>query len=430
MNPNPQDFNNSKPGNSNPDVFIAYSHDSEQHKKSVLELANRLVGDGINCHLDQYETSPPEGWPEWCRRKIAESNYVLVVCTQTYLRRISGKEQFGIGRGAKWEGVIITQTIYNADSKNYKFIPVILNSSDQSLIPDFLSGATRYDLSLSDGYEKLYRHVTEQPSIIKPTLGKIKHMPPDSQTTDRLLKGEPPALVTQLKGYSPDATWAYLRWKIKLPVINPGVKLSISNQQSLIDNFHKLKGERNSYIRRLFPASDINGARKKHILKAESNENVTNYRERIQLEISDTAILSVSEYAGVNCETLLKIKDVTWRLYWLFLLARQAASQAKSNSINMEMEIISYPNSIRLNKAIDDPLEDDRVGFGQNEKVIRIERRFNISEDGEAKDVELWLLQLIQAIYEHYPYKSGNQWRVPKVDKEKLGQIVKDKFER
>ena len=46
-------------------IFISYSHDSPEHADLVLELADRLVGDGIDCILDQYESSPAEGWPKW-----------------------------------------------------------------------------------------------------------------------------------------------------------------------------------------------------------------------------------------------------------------------------------------------------------------------------------------------------------------------------
>jgi hypothetical protein len=43
-----------------PKVFISYSHDSDQHKDRVLALSDRLREDGIDCIIDQYETSPPE----------------------------------------------------------------------------------------------------------------------------------------------------------------------------------------------------------------------------------------------------------------------------------------------------------------------------------------------------------------------------------
>lgn len=51
-----------------PKVLISYSHDSPEHADCVRELSDRLRADGIDCILDQYEVSPPEGWPLWMDR--------------------------------------------------------------------------------------------------------------------------------------------------------------------------------------------------------------------------------------------------------------------------------------------------------------------------------------------------------------------------
>jgi hypothetical protein len=74
------------------EVFISYSWDNEEHIKAVLSLSDRLRSDGIDCVLDQYEVSPAEGWPRWMDRKIANASLVLVVCTETYLNRVMGRE--------------------------------------------------------------------------------------------------------------------------------------------------------------------------------------------------------------------------------------------------------------------------------------------------------------------------------------------------
>jgi hypothetical protein len=48
-----------------PKVFISYTHDSKDHADKILEISNRLRTQGIDTILDQYETSPKEGWPRW-----------------------------------------------------------------------------------------------------------------------------------------------------------------------------------------------------------------------------------------------------------------------------------------------------------------------------------------------------------------------------
>ncbi len=164
----------------NPNVFISYSHDSKEHKDRVLVLSDRLRADGIDCSIDQYETSPPEGWARWCNNQIEEADFVLVVCTGIYEARFKGTDSTGKGKGAKWEGAIITQELYDAQARNEKFIPVIFAPDDGVHIPTILRSATNYIPNTEEGYESLYRHLTNQPLIEKPVLGKLKSMPPRS----------------------------------------------------------------------------------------------------------------------------------------------------------------------------------------------------------------------------------------------------------
>lgn len=62
-----------------PKVFISYSHDSPEHEARVLALANRLRAEGIDAILDQYESSPAEGWELWGQRQIQTASFVLMV---------------------------------------------------------------------------------------------------------------------------------------------------------------------------------------------------------------------------------------------------------------------------------------------------------------------------------------------------------------
>jgi tetratricopeptide (TPR) repeat protein len=161
-----------------PKVFISYSHDSPKHMDRVLALSNHLRAKGIDCSIDQYEESPPEGWPQWCDNQVEESRFVLVACTDTYLRRFKGKGEPRKGLGATWEGHIVTQELYNAQGKNEKFIPVVLSQQDGDFIPVTLQSATCYDAADAQGLEKLYRRLTGQPSILKPELGELVEMLP------------------------------------------------------------------------------------------------------------------------------------------------------------------------------------------------------------------------------------------------------------
>ncbi|MGN6369952.1 MAG: SEFIR domain-containing protein [Phycisphaerae bacterium] len=167
----------------NPKALISYSHDSRFHEDRVLELADRLRAEGVDCSLDQYEISPVGGWPAWMARELKSANFVIIVCTETYRRRFEGDETSGIGKGAKWEGAIITQSLYESENGTQKFIPVVFSAGDKAFIPEILKGPTHYNVATEEGYKSLYRQITDQPAIPKPRLGDIVPVPPKSRRT-------------------------------------------------------------------------------------------------------------------------------------------------------------------------------------------------------------------------------------------------------
>ncbi len=169
---------------STPTVFISYSHDSTEHADRVLAFADRLVGDGIDCILDQYEPNPPEGWPRWMDRHIRTCDFVVMVCTETYCRRVNGEEEPGTGQGVRWEGNLIYQHIYNVDTVNSRFIPVLLESGKAENIPLPLQGTSRYRVDTEAGYEALYRRLTNQPSTPRPQPGRLRELPPRERNQD------------------------------------------------------------------------------------------------------------------------------------------------------------------------------------------------------------------------------------------------------
>jgi hypothetical protein len=161
-----------------PKVFISYSHDSKEHEDRVFDLSEELISDGIDSQIDQYEISPLGGWPRWTRNQIKDSEYVLVVCTAKYERRYEGTEDPGTGAGAKWEGAIITQQLYESEGGPHKFVPIVFSREDIQYIPVELRGSTHYVLDSEDGYISLYRHITSQPKAVKGRLGELKSLPP------------------------------------------------------------------------------------------------------------------------------------------------------------------------------------------------------------------------------------------------------------
>ncbi|WP_162604993.1 SEFIR domain-containing protein [Geomonas terrae] len=157
-------------------TFISYSHDTEDHKRLVLSFANQLRKQGIDCNLDQYVESPELGWIKWMEDELESSRYVLIICSEGYHEKWNNNESCS-GRGVKWEGAIISEEIYEQAGRNNKFIPVILGDSNIRFIPKVLRKYTHYDVLSDDRYNKLYRRLTQQPSIAKPKLGKVIPFP-------------------------------------------------------------------------------------------------------------------------------------------------------------------------------------------------------------------------------------------------------------
>ncbi len=165
-------------------VFISYSHDSKEHSARVLALANRLRKDGLDCVLDQYELNPAEGWPKWMDRRLKEAEQVIIICTETYRNRVEGEEEKGKGKGVKWESTLTYQYIYDDDSQNTRFIPVVFDMDDCQYIPTPLKGANFYCVKTQEGYVSLYRRLTNQPKIEKPELGQKIKLPPEKVAED------------------------------------------------------------------------------------------------------------------------------------------------------------------------------------------------------------------------------------------------------
>lgn len=156
-------------------VFISYSHDSDEHREKVLALAARLRLDGLDARLDQQVNGTPEqGWPRWMLDQLDEAAFVLVICTETYYRRFRGHEKPGRGKGADWEGALITQEIYDSKSRTVKFVPVMLSAGEESFIPEPLRWHAHYELISEERYLDLCRFLFGQAGVDLGPVGTTK----------------------------------------------------------------------------------------------------------------------------------------------------------------------------------------------------------------------------------------------------------------
>jgi hypothetical protein len=119
-------------------------------------------------------------------RNIADADFVLMICTTKYRLRVENKDEQVRGHGVVWEASIIYNHLYRAKMISEKFIPVLFADSSADDVPMPVAGFTRYDVSNEAGYHALFRRLTNQPSIEKPTLGKLRILPSKERTEESL----------------------------------------------------------------------------------------------------------------------------------------------------------------------------------------------------------------------------------------------------
>lgn len=150
-----------------PSVFISYSHDNQEHKKWVLDLATRLRSSGVDAALDQWDLQPGDDLPHFMEQNLASSDYVLMICTENYVQKANS----GAG-GVGYEKMIITSNLLaNIDSN--KIIPLI-RQEGACEVPIFLKTKLYINFSRDDDFEfsfdELIRTLHKAPLYKKPEI--------------------------------------------------------------------------------------------------------------------------------------------------------------------------------------------------------------------------------------------------------------------
>jgi hypothetical protein len=115
-----------------PKIFISYSHDDENHKNWVKELAVELRKNDIDVILDQF-TPLGTDLPLFMEQGLSESHKVLCICSNLY----NEKANAGIA-GVNYEKRIICQELMR-ESASAWVIPIIRNNTSEMKLPNFLS---------------------------------------------------------------------------------------------------------------------------------------------------------------------------------------------------------------------------------------------------------------------------------------------------
>jgi hypothetical protein len=165
-----------------PKVFISYSWSVSD---KVLELAERLVVNGVDVILDKWDLKEGQDKYAFMEQSVNNSdvNRVIIASDKSYADKANSRSG-GVGD----EAAIISPEIYGKSAQE-KFVPVILETDNDNkpYLPTFIKSRIYIDLSNDDNYEaeyeKLLRNLYGKPEYSKPKLGNTPEWL-NEETTD------------------------------------------------------------------------------------------------------------------------------------------------------------------------------------------------------------------------------------------------------
>lgn len=181
-------------------VFISYSWSVQER---VIELAERLIANGIDVVLDVYDLKEGQDKYAFMEQSVNDPSIdrVLIICDKTYTEKANSRSG-GVGD----ETVIISPEIYGKVTQS-KFIPVIFEANEEgkAYCPTYIQSRIYIDLSTDDDryeseYEKLLRNIYEKPVYKKPALGKQPEWLENDSNDLSAIRD----LIKQIRGYSGD----------------------------------------------------------------------------------------------------------------------------------------------------------------------------------------------------------------------------------
>lgn len=149
-----------------PKVFISYSWDNTDY---VLEIAERLMSDGIDVVIDRWELNVGNSLTYYMEKCVADDTIdkVLIFSDSEYAKKANTRTG-GVGN----ETEIISQKVYESTQQE-KFIPIVLeyDEDNKPCLPHYLSSRLFIDFTKDGAYEELVRDIYKCPLKRKPKLG-------------------------------------------------------------------------------------------------------------------------------------------------------------------------------------------------------------------------------------------------------------------
>lgn len=157
-----------------PKAFVSYSWSSETHEAWVVDLATRLVQDGVEVVLDKWDLKVGHDANAFMETMVTDASVtkVLLVCDRIYAEKANSRLA-GVGKEAQ----ILTREIYErVDQDKYAALITERDTDGKAIIPAYYGGRRFIDFSQPElaetGYEELLRWIFDKPRYVKPKLGQ------------------------------------------------------------------------------------------------------------------------------------------------------------------------------------------------------------------------------------------------------------------
>jgi hypothetical protein len=172
-----------------PKAFISYSWTSERHQQFVKELAERLIGDGVDVVMDLFDLREGHDKYVFMERMVTDPKitHVLALCDKAYAQKADARKA-GVGT----ESQILSKEIYDQVVQT-KIVPIVCEFADDGspTLPIFFQSRIYVDFSSAEAvnrnWEQLIRLLYGKPLHQKPTPGK----PPAYLASDASAPADP-----------------------------------------------------------------------------------------------------------------------------------------------------------------------------------------------------------------------------------------------
>ena len=135
---------------------MSYSHDDDEHKAWVLQLAYRLRGNGVDVCLDRWDVALGGNLAHFMERAADEKYRVIAVVSQTYTAKCNDRSG-----GAGVEAQMMSSRLY--DTLDSSAVIPIIRKNPSADLPAFLRGRLWLDFrdtaTAEGAYEDLLREI-------------------------------------------------------------------------------------------------------------------------------------------------------------------------------------------------------------------------------------------------------------------------------